>query len=405
MADFDVIIVGAGIVGSAVACGLAQHPEGAALRIALLEANDKVIEATRSPFQGENVDPRVHSLTPSTQRHLESLGAWSSMVMQRVSPYREMAVWDADGTGAVAFDATDVGQPVMGHIVENAVTVSSLLQRVKQLPNIELLYPERVASVQQRAGVVSLQLESGAELTAGLLVAADGANSAVREHCGFQVREQSYGQTAIVATVKTREPHRLTAYQRFMSTGPLAFLPLQVIEGDAQFSSIVWSADTPMAEQLLALDDDAFKQRLEQALESRLGEIEQLSPRLSFPLIQRRAVEYVSDAVVLVGDAAHSIHPLAGQGVNLGIADARVLTEELLRSLSRGQGLADAAGLARYQRRRKGDNLIMMTAMDGFKRLFGEKALPVRWLRNEGMRRFDRLSLVKQQVMKQAMGL
>lgn len=252
-------------------------------------------------------------------------------------------------------------------------------------------------------GAVALLLQTGERLTTRLLVAADGGQSRVRELAGFATREWSYGQRAIVTTVQTQRAHQNTAWQRFLPTGPLAFLPLPGKEQDC--CSIVWSASNEYAEKLLALDDAAFGEALAEAFEHRLGAIQKLAPRYSFPLQQRHSTRYVKPGVALIGDAAHVIHPLAGQGANLGIQDVHALAEELQRALARGLPPGSTAVLERYQRRRMGSNLLMMGAVEGFKRLFAESSLPVRWLRNAGMRRLDALTPVKSHIMRQAMGL
>ena len=221
----------------------------------------------------------------------------------------------------------------------------------------------------------------------------------------MDTREWDYRQQAIVCTVKTQHSHRATAWQSFLSSGPLAFLPLRSAAGDDHHCSIVWSADTARAEQLMALDDQAFAEALERGLESRLGKIEFVDKRHAFPLRQRHARDYTQPGLALVGDAAHSIHPLAGQGVNLGLLDAAVLAEEILRAGERQVDLYDPSLLQRYQRRRAANNLGMMALMEGFKRLFGETALPVRWLRNVGMSMVDSAGPAKNLIAEQAMGL
>ena len=251
---------------------------------------------------------------------------------------------------------------------------------------------------------VRLELEDGRSLSAGLLVAADGALSRVRDLAGFRTREWDYGQRAIVCTVETGLPHQATAWQRFLNTGPLAFLPLPGFEG-RHYCSIVWSAEPDLADALAALSDREFCDAAGEALESRLGAVLDCSPRASFPLRQRHAVEYTRPGIALVGDAAHTIHPLAGQGINLGLQDVIALSEELTAGMARGEAPGSPVLLARYQRRRKGENLLMMAAMDGFKSLFGSRQLPLRWLRNQGLKWVDRSGPIKHQLMRHAMGV
>jgi 2-octaprenylphenol hydroxylase len=247
-------------------------------------------------------------------------------------------------------------------------------------------------------------LEDGDSLQASLVVAADGAESKVRGMMGFHTREWDYHHRAIVATVQVERPHRETAWQRFLPSGPLAFLPLPGAPGQ-HCCSIVWSLRDELVDPLLALDDTAFCAALTQAFEGRLGDVLASSPRYAFPLRQRHAVDYVQSGVALVADAAHTIHPLAGQGINLGLQDVAVLAEEILGGWQRGTAPGQLELLRRYQRRRKGENLLMMTAMEGFKRLFEQQSLPVRWLRNAGMRGVGQLGPLKQQLIRRAMGL
>jgi len=407
---YDVVIIGAGLVGAALACALATGRAGRALRIGVVEAG-----AAPKPFLGQQFDPRVVALTRASQSLFETIGAWPAIIAQRACPYGQMHVWDGEGTASIHFDCREVQQPNLGHIVENSVALAASLEQLHRHDNIELLQPARVESLikPQRGGdAIRLLLEDGRCLQSQLLIAADGANSFVRRLANFQTREWDYGHKAIVTTVRTGKPHQYTAWQRFMQTGPLAFLPLQPesqpgarLEPDSCFSSIVWSAAAPLADELMALDDRAFCQALGAALEWRLGEVEHSDKRFCLPLRQRHAVQYIQPGIALAGDAAHSIHPLAGQGVNLGLLDAAVLRQEIHRAVDREIPLSDASILRRYQRQRLGNNLGMMGAMEAFKRLFGSRQLPLRWLRNEGMAQLDNLPMLKNFMIKQAMGL
>lgn len=409
--DFDVIIVGAGLVGSAMACALAADNSGELLRIAVVEAGGEP-----AVFEGENFDPRVVALTQASQKLLVSVGAWPLIVAERACPYTDMAVWDADGTGSIHFDSHEVQQNSLGHIVENSVVTRALLTCLRAYPQITLLQPAKVSSLYRDddRDKQCVLLDDGRKLSAPLLLAADGANSKVRELANMATREWNYGHDAIVTTVQTEKPHQHTAWQRFLSTGPLAFLPLHAETADHQnstdnlnthYSSIVWSLQSDRAPQLMALDDADFAKALSQAFEHRLGEIVQVSKRFSFPLRQRHAVDYVQQGIALLGDAAHTIHPLAGQGVNLGFLDVCAMRDEILRAQVRQLPLTDMSILKRYQRSRKSNNLAMMTMMEGFKRLFAANHLPTRWLRNQGMKTLDGLPALKKLVVKQAMGL
>jgi 2-octaprenylphenol hydroxylase len=398
---FDVVIIGAGIAG----CALAAALTGQGLDIALVEGRALEPPTLPAGCDVHAFDSRVSALTPRSRQLLERVHAWDPIAGYRLCPYRHMTVWDAEGTGEIEFDCSEVAAPALGYIVENRAVVSALLGRVLAAADITCISPDRLQACGRLEGdAIEIELETGEPLRADLLVAADGATSRVREWMGFATREWDYGHHAIVATVETARSHEATAWQRFLASGPLAFLPLPG-EGGRHYASIVWSVKDQLADELMALDDDAFCDELETAFESRLGEVKGVSRRFAFPLRQRHAVDYVQPGVALVADAAHTIHPLAGQGINLGLQDVAVLAEEILAARRRGVDPGRLDVLRRYQRRRKGENLLMMAAMDGFKRLFEQEALPLRWLRNAGMRGVGRLAPVKQRLIRHAMGV
>ncbi len=398
--DFDVVIVGAGAVGSAAACLLSQinHQGQSPLKIALIESQPA------PNFTVEKVDPRVAALTEKTRSIFQQLGIWDAVKAKRAAAYQAMNVWDAEGTGRITFDCRQVQQPNLGHIVENSALVSSLIEHVEQQSNIELFCPSTITDYLLDEDALSISLDSGQTVTTQLLIAADGANSAVREHFQFATKQWDYQQKAIVTTIYTEQSNQKTAWQRFMPTGPLALLPLDDIEG-AHCCSIVWSQDTEEAERLMALDDAAFCQALSQASEHCLGKILKTQERHLIPLRQSHAIDYVMPRVALLGDAAHSIHPLAGQGANLGFSDALVLAEEIASAYKRQLDLGDLSLLKRYQRRRKPENLAAMAAMEGFKRLFGAQNSTLRLVRNYGLSAINGLGAIKNKLIKQAMGL
>ena len=401
---YDVVIVGAGLVGQAIAAALQmqQQRQNSRNSLSIVLVDPAGIEAPALAQSLSDYDLRVSALTAQTQQLLQDVGAWPHIPPEALSPYTEMNVWDAEGTGAVHFSAADLQVANLGHIVENRHTLWALNQALTN-SSVEFIHqPVRYLDNRDDVGYTPVVLENGDTLLAQLVIGADGALSRVRQWAGLPTREWDYEHHAIVASVECQRPLAATAWQRFRPQGPLAFLPLA---NNPHFASIVWSTTPQEAEQLLALDDDAFNLALEQAFEGRLGKIITSSKRMAFPLRQRHAKDYWCDGVVLAGDAAHSIHPLAGQGVNLGFKDAAVLAEELVRGFNKGLDLGSAAVLARYQRRRQADNLITMAAMQGFKELFAADAPVLRLLRNEGMRWFDKLLPVKQHVMQQAMGL
>lgn len=402
---FDVVIVGAGLVGASMACSLALHPDCADLSIAVIEAAEP-----GQPYSGDNFDPRVVALTHASQELLETAGVWQQVLEHRACAYTDMHVWDADGTGEIHFDAREVQRDCLGHIVENSIITSLLWQRLQQLEQITVLHPVKLDKIHHNAsaGQCAIVLDDGRCISSQLLVAADGANSRVRTLLKMATRQWDYGHNAIVCTVKTQKPHQFAARQRFLDTGPLAFLPMQVdanAEFDEYHSSIVWSASTDVAQYLMDLPDAVFREKLTDAFEGRLGDVEHVSQRYSIPLRQRHAIDYIMPGVALVGDAAHTIHPLAGQGVNLGFLDVMALRDEIARACHRGLPMDEPSILKRYQRNRKWHNLAMMAVMEGFKTLFGSDQLPLRWARNEGMRRVNNLGALKNLIVKQAMGL
>lgn len=392
----DLIIVGAGMVGSALALAL----EHSGLEILVVDGSPLGVR----PFDaGSAFEPRVSALSAASQRILQRLDVWDGIAARRASPYQDMRVWDGSGTGSVHFAAASVHAEVLGHIVENRVVQDALLERLLD-SQIGLLGNARVEQLRRSGDGWLLTLADGRELRAPLLVAADGANSAVRRLAGCATREWDYLHHAIVTSVRCERPHQATAWQRFTDDGPLAFLPLNR-QGDEHWCSIVWSTVPAEAERLMALDDAAFCGALGKAFEQRLGAIETADPRLCIPLRQRHAKRYVESGLALIGDAAHSIHPLAGQGVNLGFLDAAVLAEVLQHALERGEQPGDIRVLSRYERRRMPHNLAMMAAMEGFERLFQADPLPIRWLRNSGLNWVDELPDAKALFVRRALGL
>ncbi|MGR4066236.1 UbiH/UbiF/VisC/COQ6 family ubiquinone biosynthesis hydroxylase [Billgrantia sp. C5P2] len=395
--QFEVIVVGGGMVGAALAMLLGQ----AGVAVALLDARPEPLDADAV---GKGLPAmRVSALTPVSQRLLEGLGAWPWMAARRVTPYRYMQVWDSEGSGEVGFSAEQAGVPMLGHIVENDVVLAALERGLAEVPTVSVRLGARVIGLHEGPAGREVMLDEGHRLSAPLVVAADGARSPLRELAGIGVSERDTGHVAVVTTVRTERDHGGVARQVFLATGPLAFLPLTVA-GDARYCSIVWSTTPREAERLTALAPAALGRELESAFEARLGAVEVVDRALAVPLTQRHAEHYVQPGFALVGDAAHSIHPLAGQGVNLGLMDAAVLAEELLAARRRGIALGEPRMLERYARRRRGDNAAMLALMDGFRLLFGTRHPAVTLLRNLGLSGVDRLTPVKRLLMQQAIG-
>lgn len=399
---FDILVVGGGMTGTALALGLSRQ----GWNVGLIEGGERssLLQAPVAANSVADFEPRVSAISMASQQLLESLGAWKGVTAGRHCPYQGMTVWDGDGIGRIHFDAAEMQTRSLGTIVENRSLVRALFE-VVETSNVEVFDGVQVTGCALKGDLRTIELADGRTLSARLVVAADGGNSRLRQWAGIPTREWDYDQHAIVCTVRTARRHQYTAWQRFTQTGPLAFLPLLTETGDEHFCSIVWSQDTAEARRLMALDEAAFTTELEQGIEGELGRIETISRRFSFPLRQRHAKDYIASGFALLGDAAHTIHPLAGQGANLGYGDVRVLLDELSRARRAGLSPSAPLVLKRYQRRRKGENLTMMAAMEGFKQLFARDELPVRLLRNTGMRWLDELAPVKNRIAAEAMGL
>jgi len=383
----DVVVVGGGMVGCAAAAALGQ-----------LGYSVVIVEAGPEPrFPGHRHAQRVSAISPASVDFLDRLGAWQDIASHRVSPYERMFVWDASGSGSLEFDAADIGQPRLGYIIENAVINAALAIRARASLHVRMLTGTRVEDIQWFDDRTGIRLDSGDVLNCSLLVGADGGGSQVRRAAGLDTRGHAYRQTAIVANVQTEKPHRRTAWQRFLDTGPLAFLPLS--DGSC---SIVWSADDAVAGELLALSPQAFEERLQEAFEFRLGSVRLLGDRAGFPLIHANAVSYAAHRMVLTGDAAHRIHPLAGQGVNLGLGDVMVLQSILKQAHQAGREAGDALYLRRYARARRAQASMMMAGMDAIQRLFTDQTVIGRAARNIGLRLVDECMPLKSFFMHQA---
>ncbi len=379
------------MVGAALACALG----GQGFTVAVVDPQ----EPSRH-WPPDEVDLRVSALTRASQHILGHLGAWARMDELGVSPYREMRVWDAGGRGSIHFDAADLGEPDLGHIVENRVTRLALWERLEALPGVHLHCPAELAGADLSGGRARVRLEDGTVLEARLLVGADGRTSRVRGLAGVATQGWAYDQHALVATVVPEKAHRETAWQRFLPTGPLAFLPLRQAR-----CSIVWSTSPEEARRLLALDEQEFCDALTEASAGVLGRIRSAGPRAAFPLSLQHAEHYVRPGLALVGDAAHAVHPLAGQGVNLGLLDAATLAQLLSDARGAGRDWSSLASLRRYERTRKGANLGMLAVMDGFKRLFGAPGPAIALLRNLGLDLADASGPLKMLLVRRAMGL
>lgn len=385
----DITIVGAGMVGSAAALSLAR----AGFNITLIEANEI------PQWSAEEYYLRVSAISLASEQLLEDIGVWQQIKNRRVSSYEHMRVCDASGTGRLEFDAAESGVAYLGHIVENNLINDSLIEQLQGMSNVRFVIGVRLSSMTWLEEAVQLRLENGDEIRSTLVIAADGDNSSVRQLCGIESSRHDYLQTGIVARVRTSLSHNSTAWQRFLPSGPLAFLPLA--DGSC---SIVWSADQQRASDLLSLNDEDFSKQLADAFENQLGSVELLSPRVAFPLMLANANSYSAERVVLLGDAAHRVHPLAGQGVNLGFQDVIDLTSILREASQHQRGLADPLYLRRFARRRRADASLMLAGMDGIQRVFASKQQFVCKSRNLAMDLINQLPVLKQFFVNRALG-
>jgi len=388
------LVVGAGPVGLLFAC-LLLRGSGRALSLRVID--------TRPPgsWQSGKTDPRVYALSRESQTLLAA--EWPWIAARRISPYRRMRVFagdSPDGRSAIDFDAADIGEPDLGHIVEDSLLRSALLEQSAQL-GAATSFGSRVETLEPAQGGIVVGFSDGSSETADLVVGADGADSRVRSAAGIPVLRKDYGQRAIVTHVATSRPHAAIAWQRFLPGGPLAFLPL----ADGR-SSIVWTDTAAEAERRLALPDDEFLRELETASAGILGHLGPCAERLAFPLELKHAVRYTRPGVALIGDAAHAVHPLAGQGVNLGLRDAAVLAATVRAALRSGEFPGDERVLRRYARAQRAHNLSMQFAFDALNELFGQRLPP--WLgpvRALGMAAVDASGAAKRLLMRRALGL
>lgn len=386
--SFDIVVVGAGPVGAAVAIGAAAM----GYSVALVDAGEPV----HVPAPDAEVDPRVYAISEGSRRLLEELGVWQEIAALRVSPYRRMEVFDE--LGAVQFDAADVAAAQLGHIIENRVVQGVLQDRAAGIAKLHFFSAERVEDLGAAADLRSVRLSTSGRLRARLVIAADGARSPVREMAGLESCEVDHEQTALVAHVRTEYAHGETARQRFLSEGPLAFLPL----ADGR-SSIVWSTSHDHAEALLGMTAEEFDRELTGASGHWLGAVRRDSELAAFPLVSRHAPEYLAERLVLLGDAAHTVHPLAGLGLNLGLADVAALLKQLEAAREAGQDPGERSYLRRYERDRKPQNRVMLQLLHGCNELFRFRRPVVDPLRGLGMRLFNASGPLKREIIRRAM--
>ena len=385
--DYDILIAGGGMVGATLACALG----GSSLKVAVIEPQIAL------PVQ-EGQDLRVSAITPASQTVFENLGVWTGINSARCGVIEAMHIWEGDSS--LNFDSADIGEPRLAWIIENRLLVAALLERLEQFSNLTLICPAKVDAVEIEEKAVTVRLADGLRLRAALLVGADGAESPVRRAAGIDWTSHDLGQAAIVATLHAQHAHARIARQHFLPSGPLAFLPL----ADPHRLSMVWSADTDRARALMLLDEAAFNTQLQAACGDSLGALKLASERVAIALALGFARDYCAHRVALIGDAAHTLHPLAGQGVNLGILDAATLAETLLATAQQ-RDVGTYALLRRYERARKGADVGMQALTGGLRYLFGSNLPGAQGLRDSGLRLSERLPALKNFFMRRASGV
>ncbi|MEK6806468.1 MAG: UbiH/UbiF/VisC/COQ6 family ubiquinone biosynthesis hydroxylase [Pseudomonadota bacterium] len=387
MKRHEIAVVGGGVVGVALALGLKR----AGFDVALIE------RTVPNAHDSKKYDARVYALSLASAQFLAALGIWSEVTGARVSAYRDMRVWQDDFSQELHFSAQETQTEQLGWIVENSLLMDRLWAALSDVPRV---VGTSVTASNFETRPVSLSLSDSSEMQADLVISAEGADSVLREAAGLDAIGTSYEQRAVVCHVVTEKPHQATAWQRFLTSGPLAFLPLS----DGR-SSIVWSADEPLARELLTLNDEDFCNRLAEASQRRLGGIQQVTPRLSFPLRMQHAEHYVREGFALAGDSAHVIHPLAGQGVNLGLADAAALIKTLTEAREKQQMIGSLRVLQRYERVRRAANTEAIALTDGLYRLFNLKLPVTTRLRELGMGAVGRIAPLRREMARRAMGI
>lgn len=406
---FDIVIVGAGMVGAALATGLGR--EG--LSVAMID------RASAPPFNPDAApDIRVSALSVGSERYLDSLGAWTRILDMRATPYRRLAVWDETPyplsnlvprrLTEVTFEAVDLGAPHLGHIVENSVTQQALWQAAEVEPGVTILAGSGVASVAQDENQATVTLEDGQILSARLVIGADGAQSRIRDMAGIGVTRDQYGQQAMVISVRYRGAVEDITWQGFYPSGPRAFLPLhsagETFPGES-WASLVWYDSPEQLAHLKNLDDEALMAEIQSAFPEDLPVLTHIDARASFPIARQHARHYFAGRMVLAGDAAHTINPLAGQGVNLGFQDAQSLQAMIREALRADGDPASPQWLTRYEQDRRPANRRMMMTMDLFYHLFSNRIPPVHLLRNLGLGTARALPFARNRVARYAMGI
>ncbi len=404
---FDVVIVGAGMVGATIACGLARSN----LKVAIIDPQvPQVFDAAAAPHI------RVSAISFASEQVLKHVGAWGNIATKRLCPYRRLAVNEQPATKGLAaklpdisswarteFDAQAIHQSHLGHIIENDIVHLALHEQMKKLKSLSIFCPDEIVDMDVSGTSKILTLAKHGKITARLVIGAEGANSMVRVKAGIGQSREQYSQHAFVCTVRYQGEQQDITWQSFTPHGPIAFLPLADVAGE-HYASLVWYDSAESVARLKALPDEQLKTHFMQHYPSDLPVVLDIIERASFPLYRSHAFDYVKQGIALAGDAAHTINPLAGQGVNLGFMDAAVLIEELIQATMNNEDIASLEVLLRYQRARKKENQLMMATMDAFYYGFSNNSFPLRIIRNIGLGLANSAGPLKQKVMSYAIG-
>ncbi len=385
----DAVVVGGGVVGIACALGMAD----AGFDVALVEA------AAPPAWSPANPDLRIYAFAPDNAALLDALNAWGDVARQRVQPYRRMRVWDAAGGAALEFDADELARPQLGWIVEHGLLVDRLW-RLLERRGVVVRCPARVTGVEQDEGGVRITLDDGGTLDARIAIAADGGQSALRELAGIATDDRDYDQLGLVAYVRSEFPHAETAFQRFLPGGPLALLPCA--EGR---SSIVWSLPVDEARRLQEMESAAFNHELTRASDACLGALALDSARAAFPLRRKLARAQRAGRVLLMGDAAHVVHPLAGQGVNLGLRDVSAWLRSVREARAKGRDFDASSRLQRWARERRSDNTVSTLAFEAINRVYSNDLPVTALLRGHALGIAGRVPMLRHALWRHAAGI
>lgn len=391
--DYDITIIGGGIVG--LACALALAKKG--FNLALVEAGKghAKLLSKDAPF-----DAKIVAITRKSELFFRDLGVWEGILNLRSCAYQQMLVWDASADGQILFTASEFFEPNLGYMIEQSVILGTLWQALLQLDNVSIFTHSQLQKLEHQQQRHLAILSNGQALSAKLIIAADGAASQARQLAQITSQGWDYQQKAVVAIVKGDLPHRLTAFQRFAADGSLALLPL----ADPFQCAVVWATAPSNAENLIHMTKAAFEKNLTQECDAVMDQMTLMGDRFLFPLHTHHAKNYVQERLALVGDAAHTLHPLAGQGVNLGLLDVQALAAVLIHSRQKGRDYGILSVLKRYERQRKFHNQSMILAMEAFKRGFTSQNALIQYLRNQGLSWVDRQHKLKQFLAQVALG-